>query len=122
MDFTSALNGSGAWNRVPFQPVNSLSTGTQYTIDGRLARTFSFGERIKGTVGLEAFNILNRQYATMVNTIAYLSVSPLNPGLVNGPRAGILLPVPGLGAGIASQSYPDGTNARRAQIAFRLAF
>lgn len=122
MDFTSSLNGSGGWSRVPFDAVNSLSTGAQYTINARLARTFSFRERIKGTVGFEAFNLLNRQYATTVNTIAYLSVAPLPAGLINGPRSGSLLPVPGLGAGVAAQGFPDGTNARRAQIAFRLAF
>lgn len=122
MVYTGTLSGSGSWNRVPFDPVNSLSLGSQYTVNGRLARTLSFGERIKATVAFEAFSILNRQFATAVNTIAYLSVSPIASGLINGPHFGTLMPVPGLGTGIASQGYPDGTNARRAQLAFRIAF
>jgi len=122
MAYTSSLNGSGAWNRVPFDPVNSLSLGSEYSLSARLARTFAFGERIRATLGFEAYNILNRQYATAVNTIAYLSVAPLAPNLINGPRFGTLLPVPGLGAGIASQGFPDGTNARRAQVVLRIAF
>jgi hypothetical protein len=122
MAFTSSLNGSGGWSRVPFDAVNSLSAGAPYSINARLARTFTFRERIKGIVGFEAFNLLNRQYATTVNAIAYLSVSPLAPGLINGPHTGSLLPVSGLGAGVAAQGFPDGTNARRAEVAFRVAF
>ena len=120
--YTDSLNGSGARSRVPIDPVNSVSLGSQYTVNGRLARSFTFRERIKASVAFEAFNILNRQFATSVNTIAYLSVAPLAPGLINGPRSGSLLPVPGLGAGVASQGFLDGTNARRAQVAFRVSF
>lgn len=122
MDYTSSLNGSGGWNRVPFDPVNSLSTGSEYNVDARLARSISFKERIKGTVAFEAFNLLNRSYATAINSIEYLSVAPLPPGLVSGPMFGVMKPVPGFGAGIASQGFPDGTNARRCQVVFRLAF
>ena len=107
---------------MPFDGVNSLTTGSQYNVDARLARTFAFTERIKGTVGFEAFNLLNRQQATAVNAIAYFSVAPLPPGLIKGPRFGTITPVPGLGAGIASQGFPDGISARRCQLAFRVVF
>jgi hypothetical protein len=30
MDYTSSLNGSGGWCRVPFDAVNSLTTGSEY--------------------------------------------------------------------------------------------
>jgi hypothetical protein len=33
-----------------------------------------------------------------------------------------MTPVPGLGAGIASQGFPDGINTRRCQLAFRVVF
>ena len=33
-------------------------------VDARLARTLAFTQRIKGTVGFEAFNLLNRQQST----------------------------------------------------------
>jgi hypothetical protein len=96
MDYTSLLNGGGEWSRVPFDAVNSLKTGSEFNVDARLARTFAFTQRIKGTVGFEAFNLLNRQQVTAVNAIAYYSVAPLPPGLIKGPQSGTMTPVPGL--------------------------
>jgi carboxypeptidase family protein len=122
MDYTTSLNGSGGWNRVPFYGVNSLNLGSQRSVDARLARTFSFTERFKGTVALEMFNLLNDQYATMVNPVAFLSIAPLAPGLINGPQAGVMHPVPGYGNGIAAQGFPNGFNARSGQVMFRLDF
>lgn len=122
MDYTTSLNGSGGWNRVPFEPVGNLTLPQQHTFDARVARTFSFSERFKGTVAFEAFNILNQQYATMVNAVQYVSVAPLAAGLINGPQSGVMKPVPGFGAGIASQGFPNGFNARTSQLMFRLDF
>jgi hypothetical protein len=51
MDYTSSLNGSGGWSRVPFDAVNSLTTGSEYNVNARPARTFAFAQRIRGTVG-----------------------------------------------------------------------
>lgn len=122
MDYTSSLNGSGGRSRVPFDAVNNLKTGSEFNVDARLARTFAFTQRIKGTVGFEAFNLLNRQQATVVNAIAYYSVAPRLPGLIKGPQFGTMTPVPGLDAGVASQAFPEGINARRCQLSFRLVF
>jgi hypothetical protein len=122
MPYTSSLNGTGGWSRVPFEPVGSLHTAPQYNLDMRLARRVSFTERVKGTFSIEAYNLTNRQSATLVNAIEYLSVAPLATGLASGPTAGILKPVPGAGAGIASQGFPDGTTARRVQLEFRISF
>jgi hypothetical protein len=91
-------------------------------VDARLARSLPFTERIKGSVALEVFNLMNRQAATAIDAIAYVSAAPLASGLVNGPTAGVLKPVATAGQGIASQSFPDGTNARRCQLALRLVF
>lgn len=120
--YTSSLNGSGMWDRVPFDQVGSLQTGSVFNVDARLARSLPFTERIKGTVALEVFNLMNRQSATAVNAIAFVSAAPLAPGLVNGPTAGIIKPVAAAGQGIASQSFADGTNARRCQLALRFVF
>ena len=122
MDYTTSLNGSGGWNRVPFYGVNSLNLGAQRTVDARVARTFSFTERVKGTVALEMFNLLNDQYATIINPVAYLSIAPLAPGLINGPQSGVMHPVAGYGKGIAAQGFPNGFNARSGQVMFRLDF
>jgi hypothetical protein len=122
MAYTSSLNGSGGWARDPFSAIGSLPIPAQYNVDVRVARSLDFSERIKATVSFQAFNLFNRQAATLVNTISYLSVAPLQNGLANGPYTGILKPVSGLGTGIASQGYPDGTNARRSELEFRVTF
>lgn len=107
---TSTLNGSGGWNRVPFWPVNSLDIDKMYRVDARLSRNLPFTEKLNGTLIFEAFNAFNTQSNTAVNTSAYVATK------------GVLAPVSGLGVGNQSQGFPDGTNARRAQVAFRVVF
>jgi outer membrane receptor protein involved in Fe transport len=106
----STLNGSGGWNRVPFLPVGSLDVDRVHRVDARLERQLPFGERVTGKLIFEAFNVFNMRYNTSVSTQAYTAAS------------GVLTPAPTVGQGTASQGFPDGTNARRAQVAFRLAF
>jgi len=122
MNYTSSLNGSGGWARVPFLPINSLQTGPQYSVDARFAKVLPISERIKATLLFEGFNVFNTQYNTGVNTIAYTSIGVLPPGQANGTLTGTLKPVPGAGAGNAAQGFPDGTNARRLQVALRIVF
>jgi hypothetical protein len=112
----STINGSGGWNRVPFLPVSTINIDRIYNVDGRLTRTLPFGERVKATLNFEAFNAFNTIHNTSSQTAAY-SVSAggiLKPVLTNG--------VSHLGDGSASQGFPDGTNARRAQVALRFTF
>jgi hypothetical protein len=108
--YTSSLNGSGGWNRVPFLPVNSQPIDNEYHVDARLSRELPFTERIKAYLMFEAFNVFNTQYNTGINTTAYTASN------------GVLKPVTSFGTGNASQAFPDGTNARRMQAAFRLTF
>jgi hypothetical protein len=110
MVYLDSMNGSGGWSRVPFEPVNSLPTGPQYDVDARLTRNIPVTERVKVRLMLEAFNLLNTQYNTSVNTIAYLAT------------AGVLKPVPGVGVGNAANGFPWGDNARRLQVAIRIVF
>jgi hypothetical protein len=65
---------------------------------------------VKATILFEGFNVLNNQYITGVNNIAYTAT------------AGTLRPVSGFGLGNAAQGYPQGTNARNFQAAFRITF
>jgi outer membrane receptor protein involved in Fe transport len=106
----STLNGTGGWNRVPFWPVSSLDIDRTYRVDARLSRNLPFSERVKGSLMFEAFNAFNTQYNTGVNTQAFT---------VSG---NVLKPVAGLGVGNQSQGFPDGTNARRCQVALRVVF
>jgi hypothetical protein len=110
MLYVNSLNGSGGWNRVPFEDVNSLRNSAQYVVNARVAKTVPFTDRVKGTVGFEAFNVFNNQYSTSLDTIAYTAT------------AGVLRPVPGVGTPTAADGYPFGTNARRAQVALRIVF
>ena len=108
--YTSTLNGSGGWSRVPFYPVNSYDIDRTYRVDGRLTRALPFSERVRGYLMFEAFNIFNTQYNTSLNTSAFTS------------SGGVLKPVAGAGTGNQSTAFPDGTDARRCQVALRVTF
>jgi hypothetical protein len=110
MLYTSTLNGTGGFNRVPFYPVSSLDVDRIYRVDARLSRSLPFSERFKAYLMFEAFNAFNTQYNTGVNQQAFSA------------SGGILKPVSGLGLGNQSQGFPDGTNARRMQAALRFVF
>jgi hypothetical protein len=108
--YTGSINGSGGWGRVPFLPVNSQPIDNEYHVDARLSRSIPITERIKASLMFEAFNVFNTQFNTGINTTAYTA------------SGGVLKPVTSFGTGNASQAFPDGTNARRMQAAFRLEF
>ena len=106
--FNSTINGFGGSPRAPFLPLSSLDIDTVIRTDARLTKIFRFGERWQAHFNFEAFNVFNHVSDTAVSTSAYEA------------RAGVLRPLPRLGQGVASQGYPDGTNARRAQVSIRV--
>jgi hypothetical protein len=108
--FSTTMNGLGGSARVPFLPYSNLDIDQTYRIDARVSRELPFSERIRGVFNFEVFNVFNRVSNTGVLTEAYSASN------------GVLTPTPGLGQGNASQGFPDGTNARRAQISFRVVF
>jgi hypothetical protein len=110
MDYTNSLNGSGGWSRDPFVTPQKLRTEPAYIANARLTRDIPITERIRAMLMFEAFNALNRQYATSLNTISYTAA------------LGMLHPVPGVGTGNASNGFPFGSNARFCQVAFRVEF
>lgn len=110
MPFTTSLNGSGGWARVPFVPVGSYRTDRQYAIDARITRDIPITDRIKGQLMFEAYNLLNNQFSTSVNTLAYIAT------------LGTLRPIAGAGQGNAAAGYPWGDNARHLQVAIRITF
>jgi outer membrane receptor protein involved in Fe transport len=117
--FTSANNGtlngytsSGLGGRVPFLPINSLDVGNQSKIDARVSKLFPITERVKAMFTFDAFNVFNHRFFTSVNNRMYvLSTVAGVPTLTYQSN---------VGAGTASQGFPDGTNARRLQIGARL--
>ena len=122
MAYFNSLNGSGGWARVPFEPVNTFRTDAQHGVDARLTRTLPFTERVRGVLAFEAYNLFNTQRITGINTLAYVAVASLPANQINGPYSGTLKPVAGAGAGNASSAFPDGTTARRCQLALRVTF
>lgn len=107
--FNTTLNGFGANTRVPFLARTSLPIDSIGRVDARLGKAFTITERTQIQANFEAFNVFNHVSNTSVFTEAY----QLTSGVIN--------PVP-YGGGSASQGFPDGTNARRAQFSLRFIF
>jgi hypothetical protein len=105
--FNSTLNGFGGSTRVPFFPASSLDIDRVVRTDARLAKILKIAERYQVHLNFEAFNVFNHVTNTSVNTVAFEA------------KNGVLKPLSRLGEGVASQGYPDGTNARRAQVSVR---
>ena len=96
--------------------MSNIDIDRTYNVDARITRSIPFGERVKANLSFEAFNAFNTIHNTGVQTASY-SVSAggiLKPVLTNG--------VSHVGDGSASQGFPDGTNARRMQVALRFIF
>jgi hypothetical protein len=108
--FNGSLNGLGGSSRVPFVPVNGLQLDPIRRADMRLSKAFAFSERMKAYLYFEAFNITNSQYDTSLRTTQYTVVNQ------------VITPAVGFNTGSASQGFPDGTNARRAQVGARFIF
>ena len=108
--FNTTLNGFGGSNRVPFLPFSMLDLDQTYRLDARIARELPFTERVKGYLQFEAFNVTNTVTNTFRLTERYSA------------SGGVISPTANYGSPTQSQGFPDGTNARRAQVSLRLVF
>jgi outer membrane receptor protein involved in Fe transport len=108
--FTNTLNGYGGWSRVPFYGSDVLYSPNTYRVDARISKMLPVTERVRAYLNFEAFNVTNTIVDTSLFTQAY------------SERAGVLSPTPNFGQGNGSAGFPDGTNARRAQVSARLVF
>ncbi len=108
--WNGSLNGYDGDRRAPFEARTSIPIDSVARMDARLSKYFRLTERQRLMLGFEGFNIFGNVSDTSVNNRAYEA------------RNGVITPVVGLGAGRASQGFPDGTNARRAQAAVRYIF
>jgi hypothetical protein len=111
MAYTTSIDGFGGNFRVPFWPVNSLYTPATYRADARISKIINFNERFRLYLNFEGFNITNTIVDTSITNQAYLEAKRV---LTLTPMA--------FGAGTASAGFPDGTNARRAQVSARFVF
>ena len=108
--FSSTLNGFGGNSRVPFWSTSELYTPPIYRADARISKVLPFSERYRVYLNFEAFNVTNTIRDTTLNGQAYTL------------KGGVLSPTPAYGTGRASGGFPDGTNARRAQVSARFVF
>ncbi len=108
--FTSTLNGFGGSSQVPFLGVNTLRLPNTYRADARLSKILPITEKFRATLNFEVFDLTNTITFTSL-TSRGSSASGLN-----------ISPAAGLGTPTASSGFPDGTNARRAQVSIRLEF
>ncbi len=108
--YSGSLNGLGGSGRVPFVPLNGIDVDRIFRVDARLTKTLPFTESINLSLYFEGFNIFNTPYDTSVRTAQYQVANQ------------ILSPISSFRSGTASQAFPDGTNARRAQVGLRLTF
>jgi Carboxypeptidase regulatory-like domain/TonB dependent receptor len=124
--------GLGGLNLAPDVPRNSNYGDVNYRIDLRVARDVKLGEKFVVELLGEAFNLFNRSNFNGFNSTLYNAAFPLLPGsttdrfsATNPPP--LTTPIPltrsaNFGAPNNDGSQPDGTNARRFQLALRFRF
>ncbi len=126
--FTGTLNGLGGDNRVPWLPNNPLLLDPTYRFDTRLGKIFPIRERMYLQLLFEVFNLTNTISNTSVSAPGFTAANKgtaAAPNFVVAPCASATATTcapetPGLGT--ASAGFPDGTNARRAQVGLRFVF
>jgi len=100
----------GGSSRVPFLPAASLDVDRVIRTDARLTKILPFGERYQLHANFEVFNVFNNVSNTLINSQAY--------NFSNG----VFTPFAQYRQPTASGGFPDGTNARRAQVSARFIF
>ncbi|HZF38918.1 MAG TPA: hypothetical protein VE715_08850, partial [Blastocatellia bacterium] len=124
--------GLGGLNLAPDVPRNSNYGDANYRIDLRVTRDIKLGDKFVVELLGEAFNLFNRSNFNGFNSTLYDGDFPLLPGsttnrysATNPPPLGTPIPLTGranFGAPTNDGSQPDGTNARRFQLALRFRF
>ncbi|HLK65643.1 MAG TPA: carboxypeptidase regulatory-like domain-containing protein [Bryobacteraceae bacterium] len=126
--FTGSLDGLGGDSRVPFLPNNPLHIDPTTRFDSRLSKIFPIRESMSLTLLFEVFNLTNTVSNTGVSSQGFSAANKGTaavPNFVIAPCASATATVcapttPGLGT--ASGGFPDGTNARRADVGVRFVF
>jgi hypothetical protein len=113
--------GSGGdRNIVPNIPRDSNYGDPNYRIDLRVARSFRLTERFTVQLIGEGFNVFNRSNFNGFNTTLYNALPTTASTSLSTPV--VLIKAANFGFPNADGSQPDGTNARRFQLALRFHF
>ncbi len=124
--------GGGDANLFPVVERNNTYGEANYRFDLRLARDIRLGERAVVELVAEGFNIFNTANFNGFNTTLFDVVAPTGTSFSGSPTAATpnpsaTTPLPliarnNFGVPTANGSQPDGTNARRFQLALRFRF
>jgi hypothetical protein len=117
-----ALDGFNGNFNVPFLPVNSLYSPWVQQENFRVTKNIPLPkESMHLSLIFEAFNIANNWSPTSLTTQAYTETKIT--GAAAGSPVGTLNYTPtAFGVGSADGGFPDGTQARRLQVAARFTF
>ncbi|CAN5156259.1 hypothetical protein BH20ACI1_BH20ACI1_18750 [soil metagenome] len=119
--FGGGTLGLGGLSLAPNIERNSIYGEANYKVDMRLSRKFKVTERVEVELLAEGFNVFNRANFNGFNTTLYNTITPSpNPPLADTPIQ--FLQNDSFGARNNDGSQPDGTNARRFQLAARFRF
>jgi hypothetical protein len=110
----------GDRNLVPVITRNGISAPANYKLDLRVAREVRVTERLRIEALAEAFNVFNHSNYNGFNTTMYTAAATTNTTPLATPIA--LSQTAGFLAPNNDASPPDGTNARRLQLALRFRF
>jgi hypothetical protein len=110
----------GDRNLVPTIPRNSITGPANLKLDLRVSRALHVAENLRLEFLIEGFNVFNRSNYNGFNTTMYTAAAtttatPLSQPIPLAPSTGYLQPN-------NDASPPDGTNARRLQLALRFRF
>ena len=124
----TTLDGLGGDNRVPFLPNNPLMLDPTTRLDARVQHIWPIREKMTFSLEFEVFNVTNTISNTGLSSPGFTAANKgtaAAPNFVIAPCASATATVcapetPGLGT--SSAGFPDGTNARRAQVGARFTF
>jgi len=120
--FGGGTLGIGGSSLAPDIERNSIYGDSNYKLDLRLTRTFRIKENVSLELIAEGFNVFNRSNFNGFNTTIYTVTAP-PAGTVQDVSVPIKFATnPTFGTPNNDGSQPDGTNARRFQIAAKMRF
>jgi hypothetical protein len=128
LPFTGSINGLGGDSRVPWLQNNPLMIDPITRFDTRLAKNFEIREKMSIELLFEVFNLTNTVSATAVQATGFTAANKgtaTAPNFVIAPCASATATscnatTPGLRT--TTGGFPDGTNARRADVGLRFTF
>ncbi len=118
--FGGGTLGLGGLSLAPDIERNSIYGENNYRLDLRLARTFRIAEKVNVELLAEGFNVFNRANFNGFNSSLYSVVTPTGIPAADTPI--VFTRNASFGQRNNNGSQPDGTNARRFQLAARFRF